>query len=477
MKKIVHYSLNLIIALAMVTMFTESSLAFNRNIKMSDATQADAIVVSKTNITFGVAASTDTFSITSAVSWVITSNQTWLTVTPTSGSNNGVVYVAATANTGTAARSGTITIVAASTLTGTNVAKTVLVTQAAQTPTTTLNVSRTSISLSSYNACADTFAITSNASWTLTLSSTTSGTGIAPTWLTVTPTAGTNNAIINVAAVANTTTTARYAVVIVTSGNISKSVVISQAAAPVSTLNVSRTTIALPTYNACADTFAITSNVNWTIAINGGTNSATIPTWLTATPTSGSNNAVVNIAAVANTTTAARTAYVVVSSGTLSKTITVTQAAAPIPVSYLNVSRTSIALPTYNACADTFAVTSNVTWTVTISGVSTPGGITSIPTWLTVTPTSGANNAVINVAAVANTTTTARTAYIVVTSGNLSKTVLVTQPAAPVSYLNVSRTIIALPTYNACADTFAITSNVAWTIAINGGSNTTTIPT
>jgi len=481
MKKFIYSSVNLIIGIALIMIFTENSFAFSKKSLSSDATQTDVITVSKTNITFGPAASTDTFSITSSVSWVVTSSQTWLTYTPGTGSNNGVVYVAASANTGTASRSGTITVTAASTVSNTSVTKTIQVTQSAQSPlpTSYLNVSRTSITLATYLACTDTFAITSNVIWTVTISGSSASGGVVtnPTWLTATPTSGSNNMTVNIAATANTTNLARYAYVIVSSGTISKSILVTQAAAPVpvSYLNVSRTSITLASYNACADTFAVSSNVNWTVAINGGTSSTTIPTWLAVTPTTGSNNMTVNIAAVANTASTSRTAYIVVSSGTLSKTITVTQPAAP--ASYLNVSRTSITLATYNACSDTFAISSNVSWTITFSGV-TPAGSNSNSTWLTVTPTSGLNNAVINVAAVANTTTTSRTASIVVTSGTLSKTISVTQPAAPAPYLNVSRASITLASYNACADTFAITSNASWTITVSSTSaGTGTAPT
>ena len=59
------------------------------------------------------------------MAWTVTDDQTWLTVTPTSGSNNATVSVNATsANTGTAARTGTVTV------TGGGITRTVAVTQA-----------------------------------------------------------------------------------------------------------------------------------------------------------------------------------------------------------------------------------------------------------------------------------------------------------------------------------------------------------
>src|SRR5215510_5109808 len=54
--------------------------------------------------------SADTFNITSNASWTVTDNQSWLTVSPTSGSNNGTVTVTAQENTGASARTATVTV-------------------------------------------------------------------------------------------------------------------------------------------------------------------------------------------------------------------------------------------------------------------------------------------------------------------------------------------------------------------------------
>jgi endoglucanase len=64
--------------------------------------------------------------VTANVSWTVTDNQTWLSVSPTSGSNNGSFTVSATANTDTASRSGSVTV------TGGGLTRTIGVTQAGQ---------------------------------------------------------------------------------------------------------------------------------------------------------------------------------------------------------------------------------------------------------------------------------------------------------------------------------------------------------
>jgi (4-O-methyl)-D-glucuronate---lignin esterase len=54
--------------------------------------------------------STGTFNITSNTSWTVTDNQSWLTVSPASGSNNGTVTVTAQQNTGASARTAAVTV-------------------------------------------------------------------------------------------------------------------------------------------------------------------------------------------------------------------------------------------------------------------------------------------------------------------------------------------------------------------------------
>jgi hypothetical protein len=61
------------------------------------------------------AATSPVINITSSANWTITKDQTWLSVSSTSGSGNGAFTISVTANTGTAAREGTVTIQAGST--------------------------------------------------------------------------------------------------------------------------------------------------------------------------------------------------------------------------------------------------------------------------------------------------------------------------------------------------------------------------
>jgi Viral BACON domain len=81
------------------------------------------LTISPTAMSFGAAATSQPVAVTANVNWTVTDDQSWLTTSPTSGSNNGSVAVNASANTG-AARNGTVTIA------GSGITRTVAVTQA-----------------------------------------------------------------------------------------------------------------------------------------------------------------------------------------------------------------------------------------------------------------------------------------------------------------------------------------------------------
>jgi mannan endo-1,4-beta-mannosidase len=84
--------------------------------------------VSPTALSFGSPASSALVTVTANVSWSVSDNATWLTVSPTAGSSNGSFTVSATANTATTSRTGTVTV------TGGGLQRTVAVTQSGTAP-------------------------------------------------------------------------------------------------------------------------------------------------------------------------------------------------------------------------------------------------------------------------------------------------------------------------------------------------------
>jgi len=86
--------------------------------------------VSPASLSFAAGASSAPVAVTSNVGWTVTDNQTWLSVAPVSGTNNGSFTVSATANAGTTARNGTVTV------TGGGISRPIAVTQAGQSSPT-----------------------------------------------------------------------------------------------------------------------------------------------------------------------------------------------------------------------------------------------------------------------------------------------------------------------------------------------------
>lgn len=91
------------------------------------------LTVSTTSMSFGSAAGSQSASITSNTTWTVSANQTWITASPTSGSNNATLSVSVTQNTG-ASRSGTVTV------TGGGLTRTINVTQSAASTGSTITL-------------------------------------------------------------------------------------------------------------------------------------------------------------------------------------------------------------------------------------------------------------------------------------------------------------------------------------------------
>ena len=86
------------------------------------------LTVAPTALSPGAGAGNSNVSVTSNVSWSATDNQSWISLSPASGTNNGTIVVSVTANTGSSSRSGTVTV------TGGSITRNVTVTQSGTTP-------------------------------------------------------------------------------------------------------------------------------------------------------------------------------------------------------------------------------------------------------------------------------------------------------------------------------------------------------
>ena len=153
---------------------------------------------------------TKSLTIESNTRWTVNSSESWLTVSPSSGSKNGTVSVTAAENQTTTKRTATITVSKGEVL------RTINVTQ--EGIPVILELSTSSMGFS-YSGDVYSLTISSNVTWTVSSS---------VTWLTVSPSSGSNNGTLTVTAQANSTSSRRSGVITVRGGGITQTVNVSQ---------------------------------------------------------------------------------------------------------------------------------------------------------------------------------------------------------------------------------------------------------
>ncbi len=373
--------------------------------------------VTPSNQSVAYAAGNTTFSVTSNTNWTVSDDASWLSASPSSGSNNGTITATYTDNTNTTQRLGTITI------TGGGITRTVTVTQAAVPFSLTVTPSDRPVS---YTAGNTTFSVTSNTNWTVSDDA---------TWLSASPSSGSNNGTITATYTDNTNTTQRLGTITITGGGITRTVTVTQESTPSLAVTPSDQYVG---YTEGSATFTITSNRSWTTADDAD--------WITLTPTSGSNDGTITAAYLENTNTNQRVGSITITGEGITRTVTVTQESTP-----------SLAVTPsdqyvgYTEGSATFTITSNRSWTTADDA-----------DWITLTPTSGSNDGTITAAYLENTNTNQRVGSITITGEGITRTVTVTQESTPSLAVTPSDQYVG---YTEGSATFTITSNRSWTTA------------
>jgi formylglycine-generating enzyme required for sulfatase activity len=244
-----------------------------------------------------------------------------------------------------------------------------------------------------------TMTVTATAAWTISKSA-------ESDWLTIKPESGNaGTAQVTLTAAENTTTGSRTATLTVKSGELTKSINVSQSAAnPVISLDTSSLEFAS---SSGSKSIKITSNTSWTVASDQA--------WCSVSPTSGSNDGSVTVKVEENTSTAERTATITVKSEAGDQTVKVTQSgvAATLTLDTSGLEFTS------GSGSKMFRISSNTMW-----------AISSDKNWCSVSPTSGSNDGSVTVSVEENTSTSERTATITVETSSITQTLSVTQNGA-----------------------------------------------
>lgn len=197
-------------------MITLSSMGVaDQTIQVSQAAGDPTLALDKADLSFSKLAEDQNVTVTSNAPWSASSNQTWVTLNPTTQSGNGVLKISVSANSTILSRQAIVTIKVAG-LADQEIA----LTQAAGDPT--LALSKTSINFAN-GVGQNSFDISSNANWAIISSA---------TWITLNPTSGSGNGTVSLNVTANSTYVSRNATITVRcTGVADKTISVQQAAA------------------------------------------------------------------------------------------------------------------------------------------------------------------------------------------------------------------------------------------------------
>ena len=302
MKKIL--SVFAILAAVMLTPSCQKELPDAiKNIDVSQGGQTPAspeISLDMNNMEFSSESGSKAFNIKSNTSWAVSSNQTWCSVSPTSGKNSGSVTVKVSENTQTSARTATVTVKSEIGI------LTVKVTQNEANAAISLDTSTMEFTSSSGE---QTFKVTANTSWAVSSDK---------TWCSVNPTSGSNNGSVTVKVSENTQTSARTATITVKTDAGTRTVSVTQSGASEQvSLSVSDMEF---TAGSGSKIFSIKSNTTWAVSSDKN--------WCSVSPTSGSGDGSVTVSVDENTSSSSRTATITVESATITRRLAVTQSGA-----------------------------------------------------------------------------------------------------------------------------------------------------
>ena len=154
-----------------------------------------------------------------------------------------------------------------------------------------------------------TVTVTATAAWKISK-------GAGSDWLTIKPESGSaGTAQVTLTAAENSAKDSRKATITIQSGELTKSMDVSQSAAsPTLTLTIDNMEFAA---GSGSKIFSIKSNTAWAVSSNGN--------WCSVSPTSGSGDGSVTVSVDENTSTSSRTATITVESATITQTLAVTQ--------------------------------------------------------------------------------------------------------------------------------------------------------
>lgn len=235
--------------------------------------------------------------VKSNVSWTAKSNVSWIKLTRSSGSGNGSLVYNVTENTGSSARTGTITV------SGKGKTAKCKITQAKKT--VQLQTAVTSRKHPASGVSGMTLKVTANVPWTATAN---------VSWIRLTRSSGSGNGTLAYNVPENTGSSDRTGKITVSAKGKTATCTITQYKK--TKLSISASSRTFTSASASGKLLGVTANVKWTAKSSAS--------WIKLSKTGGNGNGNVQYAVTANSGST-RTGKITVSGGGLSRTFTVTQ--------------------------------------------------------------------------------------------------------------------------------------------------------
>jgi hypothetical protein len=417
-----------------IAVSTNPGVARTGKVMLSNGTTSDTIYVTQqANPTFDVTPTPLTFAhndttttrqidVTCYVAWTAENDSAWIILDPAtpSGNSPGTFTIAVATNPGVE-RTGKV-VVSNGTL-----SDTIYVTQQANP---TFNVTKTPLTFAHDDVTPRQIDVTCYVAWTAENDS---------AWIILDPLNPADSKPGNfTVAVATNPGVARTGKVIVSNGTTSDTIYVTQQANPV--FSVPTTPLTFAYDDALPRQIDVTCYVAWTAQQDSS--------WIILDPANPSGNSPWNFTvAVATNLGVARTGKVIVSNGTTSDTIYVTQQANPV----FNVTNTPLTFAYDDALPRQIDVTCYVAWTAANDSA-----------WIILDPANPAGNSPWNfTVAVATNPGVERNGKVIVSNGTLSDTIYVTQQANPT--FNVPTTPLTFAHNDVTTRQIDVTAYTAWT--------------
>jgi len=385
------------------------------------------IDLSDISITLPSGGGSDSTVISTKAVWSATSDQSWLTVTPSSGTGNDTLVFTAEPNLTDSERTATVTVKAADVS-----SQVVTITQKSAL---VLSVSNNNLFIAKEIGSFVSVNVTSNIEWTAQSNQ---------TWLKLTPSAGTGNKTIQFSANnANPTIAPRMAIVTISGIDVVPQLITVTQAAGDSILTVASTAVNVGYADGSSVSVPVTSNIIWAAQSD--------QLWLTVAPSAANGKDTLVFTAEVNPVDSIRTAIVTVSAtGLPSKTIVVTQLRKP----FLNVSANDVAIAKEYGSKASIEVISNIVWTAS-----------SFQAWLRVSPKSETGNQSLYFTVTsANPKITPRSANVIVNGEGVSPQQITITQAAGDTVLTVGSTAVDIGFAEGSTVSVPVTSNTTWTV-------------